>query len=237
MMNCQEFTLLIDDYLDGSLDNNQIVSIEKHITECNSCHEKLSQAQDLLNGLKNIPVPEMSPGFAQRAIRQATEQKQPNEHHRRGFITGFSSAIAAGLVLVLVVGGLLPTQQPDQLPMQTASVHEPIQEITLSVEQVQMVNLVFDAPHAVADAELSLTLPPHVELSGYPGQHNLAWRSEIKQGRNVLSLPIRGIAKADGELIAQINSNGKVKSIRIQLHVDDNGIPHAVINHSSNNLS
>ena len=99
-----------------------------------------------------------------------------------------------------------------------------------------MVNLVFDSTHAIADAESTLTLPPHVELSGYPGQHTLAWRSSLKQGRNVLTLPIKGIAKADGELVAQINSNGKIKSIRVQLHVDNSGVPHAIINDPVNGL-
>ena len=238
MTSCQEFIEIIDDYLDNNLDKYQKVEADQHIETCAACQTRLANARQLLKELKNISVPQMSPGFAQRAIKQASQHEQPNKHHRRGFITGFSSAIAAGLVLALVVGGLLPTEQAGQSPMQVAStVPDPIPEISLSVEQVQMVNLVFDSTHAVANAELSISLPPHVELSGYPGQHSLAWRSDIKQGRNVLSLPIKGITKANGELVAQINSNGKIKSIRIQLQVDGNGIPHAVIHAPTNNLS
>ncbi len=229
MMNCQQILTMIDDYLDGYLDKNQHVEFDRHVLECKSCQRELSQAQHILDEIKSIPVPAMSPGFTQRAIKNAVQaQDRPQ---RRGFVMGFGSAIAAGLVLALVVGGLLPTAQvPTPSAPQVAS-HTPdsIVEISLSVEKVQMVNLVFDSTQAVAGAELSISLPEHVELSGYPGQQVLAWSTDLKQGRNVLSLPIKGLFNASGELVANINANGKIKAVRIQLQVDDAKIPHAVL--------
>ena len=222
MMNCQQFQQNLDDYLDDALESAQRSEFDHHLAECEICKAQLKRAQQIQSELKNITLPEMSPGFAQRAIRTATQQ-QPEHHHRRGFITGFSTAAAAGLALALIVAGLLPTTEqsmPTQAPM-VASIEPSIPEITLSVEKVQMVNLVFDSTQAVANAELSLALPAHVELSGYPGQKMLAWTTNLKQGRNVLSLPIKALTIDSGELVAKINSNGKVKSIRVQLQVDD----------------
>ena len=237
-MNCQEFTNNLDDYLDDALDASHRSAADHHLADCEDCQTRLAQAQTIQSALKNITPPPMSPGFAQRAIRQASKQQPSHQHHhRRGFITGFSSAIAAGLVLALFVGGFLPTQQPTDQTMQVATTQVPTPEIVLSVEEVQMVNVVFDSSQAVAGAELSLTLPPHVELSGYPGKQNLAWTSDLKQGRNVLTLPIRALSEADGELIAQINSNGKIKSIRIQLQVNNKGEPHANLYYPNNPLS
>jgi len=236
MMNCQLFLTMIDDYLDGNLESNQCVEFDGHVAGCVQCKVKLAQAQRILSEIKQLPIPPMSAGFSQRAIKNAVQAE--GNIHRRGFVTGFSTAIAAGLVLALVVGGLLPNaQSPAPLPMQTASNTSSIVEINLSVEQVQMVNIVFDSTKAVAGAELSITLPEHVELSGYPGQQVLAWSTDLKQGRNVLSLPIKGLFSASGELIANINSNGKVKAVRVQLQVGDGGEPHAVIEKHLQNLS
>ena len=237
-MNCQDFTKNLDNYLDDALEASQRSTADHHLANCEHCQAQLKHAQTLQSALKNITPPPMSPGFAQKAIRHASgQQPKHTQHHRRGFVAGFSSAIAAGLVLALVVGGLLPTQQPTEQPVQVATTQAPTPEIILSVEEVQMVNVVFDSSQAVAGAQLSLTLPPHVELSGYPGKHNLAWSSDLKQGRNVLTLPLRGLSKANGELIAQINSNGKIKSIRIQLQVNDKGEPHANLYYPANPLS
>ncbi len=229
MMNCQQILTTIDDYLDGNLDKDQRVGFDQHISVCESCQKKLAQARYVLDEVKSISIPAMSPGFTQRAIRNAVQaQDRPQ---RRGFMMGFGSAVAAGLVLALVVTGLLPTAQtPTPLTPQVAShVSDSIVEISLSVEKVQMVNLVFDSTQAVAGAELSISLPEHVELSGYPGQQVLAWSTDLKQGRNVLSLPIKGLFNASGELVANINANGKIKAVRIQLQVDDAKIPHAVL--------
>lgn len=219
-MHCTEFQQAIDDYLDQAVAQTVRQAMDEHLLSCAACSAKLTHAQRVMSELKQFSVPPMPPGFAQRAIKQAVTQRQ---HHRRGFIAGFSTAIAASLALALFVSGVLPIGQPGSNTPFPGS----MPEIALSVEQVQTISLVFDSAVAVANAELTLNLPDHVELSGYPGQHSLTWTTSLKQGRNVLSLPLKGLSQTKGELVAQINANGKVKSIHVPLQIKDRLSPQA----------
>ena len=156
MMDCQQFTIWLDDYLDDGLAPDLRAQAEAHLSDCKHCQNAITKARAVQHALRDMPAPAMPAGFAQRAIRQATRQ---HDHHRRGFATGFVTALVAGFALVLVVGGLLPeTIQPTT----------PLTEVAISVDQPHTVNLVFNANHAMDDATLSIVLPDNIEVVGFP---------------------------------------------------------------------
>jgi anti-sigma factor RsiW len=219
-MDCQQFQEHMDDYLDGSLALDDEADLHAHLDGCNHCREELQRAQALMEALRQVRVPPMSPGFAQRAIRQAVEQG--NKPHKRAFVAGFSSALVAGVALLLVVGVFLPGGK-GTVPSGT----DAIAEVAISLETPQTVNLAFDVAHAMNDATLSISLPENVEVVGFPGLRQLSWQASLKQGRNILPLPLKGTANANGELLASIEQNGKKKTVRIQVRVEKQLAPHA----------
>ncbi len=217
-MDCQQIEQLIDSYLDGELDLKQEAEFHAHLDGCNECRQQLQQAEEIMAGLKRVTVPPMTPGFAEGAVRQASSQIKQRPH-RGAFIAGFSSAAVAGIALLFVVAGLLPNGNnvnTNTLP-----------EVMISVDSMHTVNLAFDVANSIQNATLNITLPENVEVVGFPGMSQLSWQTSLTQGRNILPLPLKGTANADGELIATVEHDGKTKSIRIKVRVDKQLAPQA----------
>ncbi|HHL45541.1 MAG TPA: hypothetical protein ENJ24_03110 [Gammaproteobacteria bacterium] len=210
-MNCEQLHSQLDNYLDGELSAELHNQAETHISGCESCRAAVAEAREIQEALRQIPAPPMRPGFASQAIKHAVNQ---HSHHRRGFVAGFSTALAASLVLALFIGGLLPDME--QSPESGAT-----PAVLISMQQPQTVNLVFDVATAMENATLSIVLPDSVEVVGFPGQHEITWQTSLQAGRNILPLPLKGIMHSNSTVVASIEQDGKKKSIRIPIEVND----------------
>jgi len=204
-MNCTDTKALFDDLLDGELPLPQTEAVQRHLTTCAACREVLDREQGFRTVLKAQEVPPPSPGFAVRALANA--QRKATAPRRRAFVAGFGSAVAAVLVLWLGVA-LFP---------HGASNNGAIPTVTLALAQPQMVRIVFTAPQDFPDATLTILLPPHTALKGYPGKQEVVWRSSLYKGRNMLTLPIEADQKPGGNLIAKIHYGTDTKTFRLRL--------------------
>ena len=218
-MNCEQFKLRLDDYLGCDLLPLEQAETEKHVAHCQTCQARIKHAQAIQTELQALPAPKMRPGFAREAIAKATGGPE-KKHHRRGFVAGFSTALAAGVALMAVIA-LLPNSMPEN--------DISITQVAISLDQTQTVNLVFNSANTLEQATLTITLPDHVELAGLPGQRVISWQAPLKAGQNILPLPLRGLAQQQGELLASIEQGGKTKSIRVQVKVETNIQPSAMI--------
>ena len=223
-MNCQQIQQQLDDYLDGDLELTQEADLHLHLDACEDCRQQLQQAKALIAELKQVQVPAMSPGFAQKAVSHAASQAK-RRPHRNGFVAGFSSALVAGFALMFVVVGILPGDNDIESNV--------MPEVAISVYAPQTVNLAFDVGYAMDDATLSIDLPGNIEVVGFPGERRLSWQTSLTQGRNILPLPLKGIVNAAGELVATLEQGGKTKILRIRVRVDNEMAPQAVINRPS----
>ncbi|MCF6282244.1 MAG: zf-HC2 domain-containing protein [Candidatus Polarisedimenticolaceae bacterium] len=218
-MNCKQFHDHLDDYVDGMLSQEQSQSMQQHEAGCLDCQHALGQQQALMQALKSMPAPKMRPGFAQQAIKRATEPQQ--QHHRRGFVTGFGSALVAGLALWMVVTAMLPNNE--------AVMQEDVMQVMLSLHQESTINLAFNAPKDLVGAKISLILPANVEVIGFPGQREITWITDLNKGQNILPLPLKASAAVDDFLVASIESGQSKKTFRIQIEVTNQGRTELVI--------
>jgi len=219
-MNCEQLREQLDDYADGLLSTNDVQAIRSHASNCSHCNALLARQNELIQALRSLPAPPMRPGFAQQALKRAVEQKQ---HHRRGFATGFSSALAAGVALWVVVTFTLPNEQIRQ---------SGIEQVRLALYQESRVNLVFYSPSPVSDAKLSIALPENVEIVGFPGERVISWQTSLTEGQNILPLPLRANAPVNSELLASIESGSSKKSFRLRIDApepDHTGLPTVIL--------
>lgn len=219
-MNCKHTHDQLDDYIDGTLSQGDITQMREHASGCSACSKRLREHEEYIQNMRAMPVPEMSPGFAQRALRRSVEQKQ---HHRQGFARGFSSALVAGLAMWAVVLVYMPSS--DQMQGELASV-------SLALHQESTINLVFYSPKAVADARLSISVPAHIEVVGFGGQRKISWQTSLQQGRNILPLPLKANGISSAELMASIESGESKKIFRVNINVANGkqaGLPKSVI--------
>ncbi len=207
-MNCTELRAQLDDLVDGSLPPAVHEAAQRHLVDCAACRKALEQERVFRGHLRAHPVPPPSPGFAQRALHRARAQRSGHGH--RGFAVGFISATAAALLAWLAVSVFLPGGVKQ----------EALPGVTLTLHETQSVKLVFNVPRDLPDATLSLQLPAHIELAGYPDQRELVWQAALHTGQNLLTVPLIARDNSAGELIAKIAYRGEKKTFRLRLTVN-----------------
>ena len=211
-MKCTDINTHSDDYLDGELSLEQQQLFEQHLAGCKHCATMISGLQNILQGLKRLPVVEPSADFETRVFKEVRKLHPTRE--KRHFVAGFATAMAAGFALWFVSTLFVVQQQSLDMP----------DVMTVALNESQNVRLLFDAPSDIDRVTLSLGLPGNVEISGYPGQSELIWETSLSKGQNVLSLPVMAIQKGSGELVAELSYGDKVKVFRLVLKTADDGV-------------
>lgn len=196
-MNCDEARLRLGEYLAATLPEPDRIAIKEHLHSCGNCREQVDEV--LVRALRNLPMPPPAPGFRERAMGRPTRRLDGKARALAGM------AVAAGLAMA--IAGLLPGGKPDDV----------LQQVSLRVAEPETVNLLIEAPKALAEATFVMELPPGVELAGYEGQRQVAWRGSLKAGRNLLSLPVTARNATRGELVAHIRHGTGERSFRIRV--------------------
>lgn len=161
--------------------------------------------------LKDYPMPAASPTFYNQALARATLEGARRQRSR-WLMTGFGSAVAAGLALWLIGGFFLatpvvPVADPD------------IPGVTMTLEEPRTINLVFASAAALDSALLTVTLPDGVEIAGFPGQREIAWRTTLTEGKNYLPLELVAVSPVGGQLLARLEHNDRDRTFRLRIEV------------------
>ena len=127
-------------------------------------------------------------------------------------MTGFGAAVAAGAVL-WVIGGFLLTAPVTPLPDTS------IPGIALSLEEPRTIHLVFSSESALDDATLTVTLPEGIEMTGFPGQREIAWQTSLVEGKNLLPLNLIALTPLGGEVLARLEHDNRHRTFRVRVEV------------------
>ena len=174
-------------------------------------HEPTMEERELLEMLKEYPVPQAHAGFYDQALVRAAQQGTRRQRNR-WLMTGFGAAIAAGLAIWVVTAMLMTTPQvPEAGPA--------IPGVTIALEQEHTVRLVFASAKALDSAVLTVTLPEGIELAGFPGQREISWETSLQQGRNLLPLTLIALTPAGGELLARLEHEDRNRTFRLRIDV------------------
>lgn len=198
-MNCQQFDHGLDDYLDGELSAEQARHFTGHSDQCERCRHVLAQAQALQQALQTMPAPPVAEDYAQRQFQRLwAEQKY--ETRPKGLRHLFHPALAASLLLgILLGGGMMQWWSSSSPSLMT-------QPVMVNLHDTREVRFVVNARSDLQGARVTIRIPGHMELEGYPGRHELSWTTNLKAGANLLSLPLRASDLGSGEVVMVIDS-------------------------------
>src|SRR5437762_3502569 len=207
-MDCSEFASRLDDLLDGRLHALGRKSLEEHLERCADCRTRYEHSAAVLEAVRKLTPPAPHPGFIDQALSRAT-RPVPAAHSKWRPVIGM--ALAASLVLSVALGVFLAVR-PD-----------PVQAVVLTIDQPETVRLMFNSAKPLKAATLSLALPENVELVGYGGRRELSWQTDLREGGNLMQLPLvaRGVTKQ--ELVASLSHGGSSKTFRLKIDVDNAG--------------
>lgn len=210
MTNCTTFQQQLDDWLDGQLPPTVQEALQDHLQQCDSCRRKYATARELQQALRDLPVAPSSPDFARRVMQHATRPR------RTATSSWLKGSIAAGALVIALFAGYLAGN------LSGTGQHNGAITFTLAPQQVRTVQLAFHSRQALEDVRLTLQLPEHVEIDGYPGRRELSWQTDLAQGSNRLQLPLilRHRNWQGGELIARLEHAKGQREFRIQARVN-----------------
>lgn len=177
---------------------------------------------DIARLLADYSAPIPSDEFLQRAMLRAAHAGE-RKQRRRWILTGFGSAVAAGLVLWLLGGVFgnvfIEPVEPGTVTLVTVpKVTVPnLPDVVMTIEEPRTINLVFAATEALPLATLTVSLPAGVELSGFPGQREVRWQTSLDEGRNLLPLTLIANNALDGVVLATLQHDNRDRTFR--LHV------------------
>lgn len=210
MINCTTFQQQLDDWLDGELSTDEQAALQAHLQLCDTCRQQYAEARELQQALRDLPAPAPSPDFARRVMQQATRPRNTAAH---GWLKG---SIAAGALIIALFAGYLAgnLSGPGQ--------HNGAITVTLTPQQVRIVQLAFHSQQALENVRLTLQLPAQIEIDGYPGRRELSWQTNLAQGSNHLRLPLilHSHDWQGGELIARLEHPSGQREFRIQARVN-----------------
>jgi hypothetical protein len=126
-------------------------------------------------------------------------------------MTGFGSALAAGVVFWMVSGALITTPVPVAEPT--------IPGIVMTLEEPRTINLVFASTEALDAATLTVMLPAGLELAGFPGQREITWQTSLTAGKNLLPLQLIATAAVSGEILATLEHENRGRTFRLRVEV------------------
>lgn len=167
--------------------------------------------QEVLELLRDYPMAEARAGFYDRALARATHEGSRRQRNR-WVMTGFGSAVAAGLVLWLIGGFFLTAPQTNQPAAD-------IPGVAMTLAEPHTVNLVFASKSRLEGATLTVTLPDGVELAGFPGQREIAWQTSLAEGKNYLPLELIALSPAGGEVLARLEHDNRMRTFRLRIEV------------------
>lgn len=168
------------------------------------------QEQELLELLKDYPMPQATAGFYDRALARAA-QVGSRRQRTRWLATGFGSAVAAGVLILLLNGAFF-----NQAPAPDAT---PIPGVTIALAEPRTVNLVFASASELDDATLTVMLPEGVELAAFPGQREVSWQTSLAAGKNLLPLRLVALSPSGGEVVARLEHEDRSRTFRLRVEV------------------
>ena len=150
--------------------------------------------------------------------RAAPEPRDPPPAQRpkptraqRAVAFAFLGAFGLTMLTVVLTGLYVRSPSARRAPENPA--------VTLTVGEPRTINLVFGARAAVADVELTLDLPPGIELATHPGQRRVVARMQLAGGDNALPLTLVARGGAGGQLAARLAQPDEQKTFVVDVTV------------------
>jgi len=210
-MNCESVTEQIRALAEGSLDDEQRIACKNHIATCQDCADALRGVRAMLVVRDQATVPGSERVFNRVMSKAGYDPQQ--QASRKGFWlgAGFSGAIAASLLTVAFVLGLLGS--PAVEAPQAA-------EFFVSTQEVRPMNIAIEADRPLEGAQISILLSGDIEVDGFVDRHELSWTDDLEPGVNQLTLPIRAIGERGGQMVVRLSHPDSEQIFVVQLKLD-----------------
>jgi hypothetical protein len=185
-----------------------------HVATCAECTSAL-RAMNALRILRDEIVPPADELAVTRAVDRAMAH-EPARRYRRGFVSGILSGAALAAAVAAVAFGLwtrtLDTDAASGVP-----------EVRLALNEPHDVTVTLESPEPLVGADVRVELRGAVALSGYEGQRELRWSTNLDRGINQLTLPVVALAANGGQVLVEVAHGDKRRTFVLDVRARSEG--------------
>lgn len=205
-MNCEKTQSLLNDYIDDTLSVIDFEVVDKHCHTCDCCARQLESLRLQKESLRTLPVPPASNGFEKRVVATAIQHAQASQKLRNNQGSFYKFATAAMISALVLWLGFFNDTKTGKDDLYLVSVGDEVRTIKVAI----------DSEQALEAVNMRVELSENLELKGFGNKKHIQWTTHLREGVNVISLPIVGIAQGEGDITTRIHLNGKEKVMRIK---------------------
>jgi len=246
--HCHTIQERFADYLDRSLPLAEREAVEAHAAACGPCRNALAMSREMVAALAEVPAPELPDGYGDRfaarlealpapRARAARPWRRPAGRPAFPALAGWGRAlagVAAGVLLTLAFvsygthflapGGAhlpVPSAGPGPVPAATPVADRDAMHVPMGEDST--VRVFFDAARAVDHVTFAIELPDGVRVISDGRVVDLGrieWEGALAEGRNVLTIPVRGVTRGAWSLKASIQRGGARREQSVDLLVN-----------------
>ncbi len=191
--DCESVTEVFDEFLCDSIPPALRESMVSHLDNCRGCNSRLLEHAEYLRIMTNLSVHNPEPGHLAHQIRKARlhgEQLAEELDTSRSSLASFYTGFASASVMLIALLGFFQLDK-SSVPEASVAAFSTIEYAPIEQE----VTIVIDVPEDMLAARLSLDFPDALRLQGLEDLQRIAWAVDLKQGANVLTLPLRVVSK------------------------------------------
>jgi hypothetical protein len=196
-------------YFDGELSDRDRKVIDDHLVTCASCRTEYDKEKRMLLALKDLPVQGLSHDFSATIITKAIGRAQRQAMKKTGTYVG--GALAACLALWIAVSTPISLRQQPMSPQSD--------QFSLALNTPKEIKVLLTATEDLEMASVTIRLSSNLEIQGYPANQEITWKTNIRKGKNYLTLPVIARMPGEAKLIAEVSHQDKSKLFKLNMLV------------------
>ena len=230
---CKTIRDQFSDYLDRSLSFGDRERFDSHLLTCKPCRSALEMTREMISACHRMEETTVPIGFTVTWRERIGSASPVKVSSPLGWFKKVSPALrpaavwgTVGLALLILATTLYrlgpPQADHSGAPSKPSVASSPavVQPVRLDLHQDHLLRIWFDARQPIEEVRFYLELPEGIAMveNGQIIQtHRFEWVGDLKEGRNLIPVPVRGVAKGQWRVTAWIEkgSTRKEKSIEV----------------------
>jgi len=230
-MKCENIKLAVHNYYaniaeannDESIANNKD-SIDKHLSQCDSCQFFYKQHKTLQIQLAAIPRSKAPDTLKQKILADRVAQQDKKRHQRTVYLSMAASVCLAVLITFAINFGNQSEDSKHNEMVASTSITTTQSSISTIKNQPSQVNFLVYSEQIIDNVTFTVSVPAQMVLYGYNGRNTLSWSGKLKQGKNLLTVPVMALSEQNGVLVMKITHKNAIKEYRVAVNVQQNRV-------------
>ena len=91
----------------------------------------------------------------------------------------------------------------------------------MTLDTPKKIKVLFTSPENLEMASVTIRLSSNLEIQGYPANREITWKTNIRKGKNYLTIPVIARKTGEAKFVAEVNHQDKSKLLKLDMLVQE----------------